>query len=177
MIELKEIRITDKEQYRYFENILQTNFPVCEYRPLNELKTVIEERKEFKANLIVHDNIPIGILSFWDFDKFYYIEHFAIESKKRKGGLGGKTIAEFCKKSEKPIVLEVEIPEDEISSRRIEFYQRHKFMLWEKEYLQPPYRKGDNYFPLQLMVYGNLSPEHDFIQIRNTLHREVYNIQ
>lgn len=177
MITLKEINLADKEAYTYFEEVLQASFPECEYRPLNELRIVTETRDEFHINLVIYKELPIGILSCWDFKDFFYIEHFAIESKKRNGGFGGKTITEFCKKIQKAIVLEVEIPEDEFSRKRIEFYERKGFKLWDNDYQQPPYRKGDHYFPLQIMVYGNLSPEKDFIRIKNTLHREIYNVK
>ena len=33
----------------------------------------------------------------------------------------------------------VEIPEEEMAKRRINFYQRQGFSLWEKPYQQPPY--------------------------------------
>ena len=76
---------------------------------------------------------------------------------------------------EKPIVLEVERPIEEMAERRINFYKRQGFNLWENDYHQPPYRKGDDFLPMNLMVYGDLSAEKDYEQVKNKIHKEIYN--
>ena len=75
------------------------------------------------------------------------------------------------------IVLEVEMPVEEMAKRRINFYQRQGFVLWEKEYKQPPYKPGDDFLPMYLMVFGNLQCEQDFEMIKNKIHKEVYNVK
>ena len=62
----------------------------------------------------------------------------------------------------RPIVLEVERPVEEMAKRRISFYQRQGFTLWEKDYCQPPYKPGDDFLPMYLMVHGELDCEKDF---------------
>lgn len=76
-----------------------------------------------------------------------------------------------------PIVLEVELPNDEMSIRRIGFYERVNYKLWKNEYSQPPYRKGDEYLPMHLMVYGDLNSEKDFDRIKYNLYKEVYLVE
>ena len=71
----------------------------------------------------------------------------------------------------------VEMPEEEMAQRRINFYKRQGFVLWEKPYLQPPYRPGDDYLPMLLMAHGNLERERDFETVKNSIYREVYNVQ
>ena len=77
-----------------------------------------------------------------------------------------------------PFVLEVEMPADDLSRRRIAFYERNGFTLWRDcAYMQPPYRPEDAPLPMLLMVKGNLSPEEDFQRVKQTIHREVYGVK
>ena len=70
---------------------------------------------------------------------------------------------------------EVEMPEEEMAIRRINFYKRQGFTLWEKPYMQPPYKSGDDYLPMLLMAYGDLECDKDFEQVKKCIYREVYN--
>ena len=69
----------------------------------------------------------------------------------------------------------VEMPEEEMAIRRINFYKRQGFTLWEKPYMQPPYKSGDDYLPMLLMAYGDLECDKDFEQVKKCIYREVYN--
>lgn len=113
----------------------------------------------------------------WDFDEFYYVEHFATNPALRNGGYGKRTLEHLCEFLKRPIVLEVERPVEEMAKRRINFYQRHGFTLWEKDYYQPPYKEGDDFLPMYLMVHGNLDAEKDYEGIRHKLHTIVYGVK
>jgi hypothetical protein len=73
--------------------------------------------------------------------------------------------------------LEVEIPEEEMAKRRINFYQRQGFSLWEKPYQQPPYKAGDNYLPMLIMAYGDIECGKDFDLVKEHIYCEVYNVK
>ena len=75
-----------------------------------------------------------------------------------------------------PIVLEVELPETEMSKRRINFYKRIGYKLIQEEYYQPPYRKQDNKLPMFLMVYDQNQEITDFTPIKKKLYKYVYNV-
>ena len=76
-----------------------------------------------------------------------------------------------------PFVLEVEMPTDDLSRRRIAFYERHGFALWKKcAYMQPPYRPTDEPLPMLLMVEGRLDEGKDFLRVKETIHKEVYGV-
>ena len=62
--------------------------------------------------------------------------------------------------------MEVEEPNDEMSTRRIHFYKRLEFTLHKKPYIQPPYRKGDSGLPMLLMTYGDIDMESDFEKVK-----------
>lgn len=174
MISIKQIKTADQEFYLFVERLLTNAFPQEEHRELDVQREFTDNNRLFHNNIILEEGSPIGLLSYWDFNNFVYIEHFAIDANIRNGGFGQKTLHAFKKKVQKPIVLEVELPEDEMSQRRIQFYQRQGFNLWEQTYQQPPYRKGDGNLPMYLMVEGKLDMANDFEQIKSMLYKEVY---
>ena len=83
----------------------------------------------------------------------------------------------MCNHLQLPIVLEVERPVEEMAKRRICFYERQGFTLWKNDYYQPPYKPGDDFLPMYLMVYGDLNPEKDYEDIRHKLHTVVYGVK
>ena len=160
MIKLQRISTADGFLYEYMEQLITAAFPPEEYRPLEELRLYTDSKPHFYNNIIFHHDTPVGFITYWDFGKFYYIEHFAVDPAQRNGGHGKN----------------VEMPEEEMAQRRINFYKRQGFALWEKPYLQPPYRPGDDYLPMLLMAHGNLECERDFETVKNSIYREVYNV-
>ena len=89
----------------------------------------------------------------------------------------GRDLRTNIKENENGYELEVEMPDNEMAQRRIGFYQRQGFALWNYPYLQPPYRQGDDFLPMYLMVYGNLQCEKDVEQVKDCIYREVYGIE
>ena len=175
MIQLKEIK-TNHEHYPFMEQLLETAFPLQERRDSDKQRKNTDENPLFHNTLITDDDMPIGLLTYWDFHTFVYIEHFAIDSRLRNGGYGSKALEAFKQRVAAPIVLEAEEPTDELTRRRIGFYQRQGFIMQEIPYLQPPYRPGDEWFPLKLMVHGAVQMEQEYPLIRDTIYREVYQV-
>ncbi len=176
MLTLQRITDTNTTAYRFMEALLQQAFPVEEHRDLKEQRLYTENQEKFYNQLVLEADQPIGFFTYWDFDTFYYAEHFAISPTLRNGGYGKQVLNLICHTLKRPIVLEVEIPEDEMAKRRINFYQRNGFVLWENEYQQPPYRRGDNFLPMKLMVYGKLDSHKDYDRIKKYIYTEVYHV-
>lgn len=174
MITLQRITTADGELYAFLEGLMTRSFPSDEYRDLDELRDFTDHSPHFYNNVVLNDGTPIGLLSYWDFDDFYYAEHFAIDPTQRNGGYGKAVLQHLCQLLDKPIVLEVEEPDEEMARRRIGFYQRNGFVLWDNEYRQPPYKPGDSYLPMRLMVYGPLDSRKDYNHVVRRIYRDVY---
>lgn len=172
---LKIKRITNKKDSDW-ESLLRvyvSSFPYRERREEDTLKDMISADKTLHINSVKYGKENVGLLVYWDFNEFSYIEHFAIEEDFRNRGLGFKVIS-WIKNRQSPAILEVEPPEDEISGRRIAFYERNGFSVISKYYLQPPYRKEESPFPLWLM--GTPGIKKDAGEIISTLYNRVYNM-
>jgi len=179
MIALQKIR-TNHKHYHFIEELLHMAFPENERRDDDKQRWKTDNEERFHCLLVTTNDVqqPIGLLTYWDFETFIYVEHLAIDAELQGRGLGSKTLQAFFHRHESmPIVLEVEHPTDETSSRRIGFYEHSGLRLWECDYLQPPYRPGDDWLPLYLMATPTLSREKDYQHICETIHSEVYGIK
>ena len=79
MIRLQRITTADTDLYSYMEKLMTQSFPSEEYRELEELRKYTDTKTHFYNNIIFHNNTPVGLITYWDFGHFYYIEHFAID--------------------------------------------------------------------------------------------------
>lgn len=175
MVRLQKITSANSEAYNYVEQLLTKSFPIEEYRPLNDWKAYTDKNVLFQNNIILDNNNPVGLMTIWDLDKFYYIEHFAIDENLRGAGYGSKVLDCLEQKAgDKPIILEVELPEDSTAKRRIEFYKKYNFNLWLSDYQQPPYRPTEPMLPLLIMCRGNLNEKEHFKEVVQLLHKNVY---
>ncbi|MGL4520612.1 MAG: GNAT family N-acetyltransferase [Phocaeicola sp.] len=176
MIKLRKIKTTDEKEYTFVENLLVTAFPEVERRENDAQRFYTDNNSHFHCYIIEEEEQLIGFVNLWKFDIFCYVEHIAIDPNLRNGGYG-KQLLDKIKEiaGNLPIILEVEHPNDEMSSRRINFYKRADFTLHELPYIQPPYRVGGQELPLYLMSYGNINMEREYKKIKSEIHREVYN--
>ena len=178
MLTLKEINSFHR-YYPFVEELLQSAFPADERRDDELQRANADANDKFHCLLIEKAENPIGLLTYWNFGTFVYIEHFAISEELRGGGLGLKALTLFLKDMNLPVVLEVEMPriKGDITHRRIGFYRRVGFSLRKMAYKQPPYREGDGWLPMKLMTYGNFKWLKMAETIRDTIYREVYESQ
>ena len=162
---LQRINETDfPEIYR----IMQASFSDDEYRPYDEQLALFEE-PEYRIYYM-----PAGFLAVWEFESFIYIEHFAVDPALRNSGTGSAMLQELVKQYQKPICLEVELPEDELTRRRIGFYERNGFVFNEYPYIQPPISKGKSPVTLRIMTYRSEITREEFQKMKEILYRRVY---
>lgn len=148
--------------------IMQASFSDDEYRPYDEQLALFEE-PEYRIYYM-----PAGFLAVWEFESFIYIEHFAVDPSLRNSGTGSAMLQELVKQYQKPICLEVELPEDELTRRRIGFYERNGFVFNEYPYIQPPISKGKSPVPLRIMTYKSEITREEFQKMKEILYRRVY---
>ena len=148
--------------------VMQASFSDDEYRPYDEQLALFEE-PEYRIYYM-----PAGFLAVWEFESFIYIEHFAVDPALRNSGTGSAMLQELVKQYQKPICLEVELPEDELTRRRIGFYERNGFVFNEYPYIQPPISKGKSPVPLRIMTYKSEITREEFQKMKEILYRRVY---
>ena len=124
------------------------SFPPEERRTSSDLLRMLNDKDMYFAAVIEEDMV-LGLVVYWKFLGFVYLEHLAILTAFRNKGFGEGVLKQL-KKEGFPILLEVEIPYDENSSRRVGFYHRSGFSALPVYYHQPPYREGESAVPMML---------------------------
>ncbi len=172
---VQPIRPNDEESLEIIQTIYEQSFPPNERREFSDIVELIIGEPSFTLYGILNQNKQTaGFLTEWKFDDFIYLEHFAVNGQLRGGGIGRKILGSYIKQVSLPILLEVEKPEDEWSKRRISFYERLGFSLWDIPYIQPAYHKDKSPLPMLLMTIGTLDLKHTFEEVKNKLYRVVY---
>jgi len=148
---LKIHRIINAEDQHFAElwEIYSESFPLNERRTF-EQQTDIFNRTQYKVDVYLSDNHVVGFIAFWTTKDFIYIEHFAIAPEVRSKGLGSAILKPFITSKEIPVILEIEPPVDDLTRRRLRFYESLGFMKNNHNHFQPPYHQGD--LPLQLII-------------------------
>ena len=165
--------INDKEFDAIFI-IMDAAFPDCEMRTYTGQRALCSN--PFYQIIIKRDTSGriIALLAVWEFSWFSFVEHIAVDSVIRGGGIGGKLLSEYLKQCKKPIILEVESPTNDITKNRVRFYNRLGFQLNDFYYLQPPYREGYDYMELNIMSYPYSITETEFAPFKEIIYKEVY---
>lgn len=154
------IRINSKED-KYFDGamkIYEASFPIFEQRTLkNQIEALQNEM--YYSSIICENDKLIGIIFYWKYGKYTYIEHLAISPSLRGKNYGSKILRDFCKDN-KDTILEIDNPIDEISIKRLQFYSKIGFKLQDFEHIHPPYRQEyDGHYLKVLSFYRDLSKE------------------
>ena len=163
-------------QRRLLADIYTESFPPEERRPTDQFFRLADTPGAPFRILVICDDAGhyAGFISYWQFDTFAYIEHFAVNPAARGGGIGACALREFKAMSGLPVVLEVERPgSNDMADRRIAFYRRNGFHTIDSyDYIQPPYAPGLPEVPLLLMCDrpDRIDPAH----VDATLRGEVY---
>ena len=175
-MEFNKIANTNSEEFRLAWNLYEEAFPEDERRDLEKQEKIMQD-KSYNFFSVKKDKKLIAIITDWNFDNFFFIEHLAVNQELRGKGIGTELISNYFKNNNKSVVLEVEKPETEIAARRIEFYKRLGFNLNSYSYIQPAYGKDKNPVPMLLMSYPDKISNNDFPIIRKRLHAQAYGLK
>ena len=151
IIHLERIQTADHQFFHELFNLYVDSFPREERRELNSLKAMLSEKSMYFC-AVPGGNELAGLVVYWEFEDFLYLEHLAVKPLHRGKGIAGAVLNKLRGKGN-PILLEVEIPHDDASVKRVGFYNRSGFKAMNIPYLQPPYREGES--PLPMMLFSD----------------------
>lgn len=170
------LRETNREDFLKVHDIMESSFPEDERRNIEGQEALFDE-KEYHIYSARDGEKIFGFISVWEFKDFSYIEHFAVDEKYRNGGQGAAMLTELVKSSDKPFVLEVELPESDITKRRIGFYERNNFVYNDYHYIQLPYSEDKNPVELRIMSYPKALNKEEFENVRDTLYKRLFGVE
>lgn len=174
MFEFIKVENVYDSNFEEVYDLYTSSFPNYARRTWQGLETVFNKKNAFHCNCIKLDGKTVGFINYWIFDKFTYIEHFAIHPDFRDNGLGSQVLKNFISNSTLPIILETETPRTITASKRIHFYERLNFYMISNFYMQPPYEGGQVMMSMLIMCNDYHFATKNFSQIKTTLYKEVY---
>ncbi len=170
-----QLEALTKEDFETVWNIMEDSFPVDERRNRAGQEALLHN-SHYRLYGCRKDGKVAAFLAVWEFEEFSFIEHFAVEKNHRNGGTGAKLLRQLTARVKAPVVLEAELPEEELPERRIRFYERNGFVLNHYDYIQPKMSEEGKALPLRIMsMPGKLKPA-EYEKVRNTLYRHVYRV-
>ena len=102
-------------------------FPVYQRRGPVDMDLAFAQ-PAYRLDAWLADNEFAALMSWWDFADMRYVEHLAVSPAKRSLGLGRKLLHAWLPLADTPVVLEIDPVRDEITRRRLAFYQRAGFV-------------------------------------------------
>ena len=154
-------------------DLMHRSFPAEEYRGRGGQKRLVG-RDDYRIYVDVEGQAVRAFLAAFEFEDFIFIEHFAVDPAYRNQGLGAAVLRGFMQSADKPLCLEVELPDTPLAARRIGFYTRSGFALNGYYYAQPPLRDGARPLPLRIMSFPEPLSEREFERVRSVLYSRVY---
>ena len=138
---MQTIRLTDHND-PLFEMVWQL---YTQSFPLSEQRTIEHQCTAFKSDLYHFDiylegEQLLGLIGYWLFPDYLYIEHYAINTALRGQGLGSRILNDLQQKTDRTIILEIDEVIDDISTRRLRFYQHLGFVMNPYYHQLPKYR-------------------------------------
>ena len=158
MIQISQVYANDSNSLKFIERIYTESFPPDERRDFSDVIRLLEENDDFFIVLLSDENK-------------------AVDSSCRGSGYGATAMTELLKLINNPAVLEVEKPLDDISQRRIRFYERLGFVLCTRPYTQPPYSPEKQPLELYLMSFGKIDLNQVFDTVASRIHQKVYGVE
>ena len=172
MINLKPV--TDEKFSSVYKRLIDA-FPYEERRDERDEKKCFF-KSQFNFCEITDENESVGLIVFWVFNKFLFVEHIAINKEIRSKGYGSKTFELLKTQYNLPIILEAESPETEMQKKRIKFYEKLGFKVNSYDYTQPSYHNAES-VPLQILSFPQLLSESGFEEFFKTTREIVYGIE
>ncbi|WP_418983477.1 GNAT family N-acetyltransferase [Alistipes sp.] len=131
--------------------IYRTSFPQNEQWHEEDYARAFSD-PHFEADGIWLGERLAGLLFHWHSDTFRYVEHLALSPRMRGQNLGSRALRAFCQAGGR-VILEIDPPEDEISIRRLHFYERLGFAENPYLYIHPSFHEPYLAHRLVLMSY------------------------
>lgn len=140
--------------------LYRRSFPAHELRLWPDQQAVMNDPL-YHFDLCLLGGALAGLILYWDFGAYIYVEHFCVEPTMRGHGLGTLILAELAKKS-KPIILEIDPLTDDVAVRRKGFYERCGYIANGFAHVHPPYQAANHGHALIVMSHPRALSQAEF---------------
>ena len=144
---IERIISTTHPLYQRAMELYSISFPAHEQREAHSQKQILTQ-DAYHFDVICDEGKFIGEILYWEVAGFFYIEHFCILPAMRNKHYGQKILNAY---QSTPLILEIDPPVNEISTRRKGFYERCGFVENPYRHIHPPYHAENHGHELIIM--------------------------
>lgn len=148
-------------------DLYDKSFPWYENRSRDSHMKAMDDN-EFYTDVAVDDNGNLlALLFYWIHGNILFGEHVAVNPEVRGQNLGSRLLQKWIADNPgKIVLLEIDPPEDDISIRRLRFYERLGFVMNDIEYTHPSFYTGEKAHPhcLMLLSHGKRLSDSDYAE-------------
>lgn len=175
-MEVIDIGQSSPELWTRIWNLYESSFPLHERRSREAQLRAFDDPKSC-GRIITDENGDLAaILFYWLYGSNVYLEFLAVDPRMRGRNIGTAVVEKIlalhpgC-----TVILEIEPPEDELTSRRLHFYERLGFVSNPYPYIHPSYRRGEKAMPhrLTLLSHGRAISQTEFEDFREFMESTV----
>ena len=160
--------------YKPFRDLYSVSFPLFEQRSFTQQIDAFQNER-YKLLAFTEDDIFLGFISYWEFDTYCYVEHFAVNAVLRGKGYGTIILRTFLQSTDKIILLEIDPVKDSISESRFRFYKKCGFYVNIYPHRHPAYISGFEPHPLMVLTSGRTISNDEYQQFYIDLSETVMN--
>lgn len=135
--------------------LYEASFPANERRTREDHLRAMQDAEFFPLGA-VEDGTLMADVFLWETENFVYLEHFAVRPDLRGHGTGSAIVRKLLE-TDKPFILEIEPPENELTCRRKRFYERNGLCAQPYDHVQLPFQGGGPIVPLVIMASRDLT--------------------
>jgi GNAT superfamily N-acetyltransferase len=167
-MEYLRINPTDTASWNSVWKLYEESFPEAERRKMDDHLRACGDDRFFPLSAW-EGGALIGLMFFWEWNSYRYLEHLAISPRLQGQGYGSE-ILRYLRDSEHTIILEIDPLVNELSVRRLQFYERAGFTLTPYRFVHLPYRLEVAPQELLILSYPDMitkEQHNDFLRFVN----------
>lgn len=154
-MDMLKVLPSDSKLWEQVWRLYTESFPEWERRKISSHRRAVEDA-DFHTYIAVDNGNMLALLFYWESGDMIFIEHVAVNPQMRGKNVGSELLRQFMDNNpDKTIILEIDPPEDEVSQRRLVFYDRLGFKRnsGDFDYTHPSYVRGGKVHRLELLSY------------------------
>lgn len=158
--------------YDDFQRLYSAAFKSCDRRDPRQ-QALAFAMPGYRLEVLREDGQTLLFVSYYLFDDYFYLEHFAVDQSLRGQGVGARAMRELMARYPgKRLVLEVDPNPADGGERRIAFYERLGLVLNPEGIERVSFVKGGPPVFLRIMSAGRALTGEEFARLES----DVYNV-
>lgn len=173
-MELINIIPSESKLWEQAWRLYTESFPEHERRRISSHVLAVDD-PHFHTRVAIENGNLLAILFHWTLgDKRTYIEHIAVNAQMRGRNIGSTILHNFIDQNpDTTVILEIDPPVDEVSERRLAFYEKAGFRNTGFLYTHPSYQKKGLRHDLLVLSHPRAISEEEFALFTDFMRNKV----